>query len=315
MESKIKNARLGKRELVSYLIMASLLIASLLVIRRSGSFSDSFNILFSASITNLVLAFMCMVGVYFMAATMYYVLAYRGLRYFSTLLVAVAGAFAGKLLPAGAGGMTLNFLYLRKNKHPRAEAISIVAANNIVGMLAHGLLLLTVVLVFGGALPNTTMSPSQLILILAVIVATASALFLLRRRLNGAYKQIRIQLYRVLAIYGKQPWRIVLALLCAVLMTLCYCLCLYFAVHAVGSEISFVATISVFTIGAAAAGLAPTPSGIGAVEVGLVAGLVGFSLNTPTALAAVLLYRLVSFWLPFAIGAAALVLARRRHLI
>ena len=58
--------------------------------------------------------------------------------------------------------------------------------------------------------------------------------------------------------------------------------------------------------------MTPTPGGLGGVEAGLVAGLVAYRVASADALAAVLVYRLVSYWLMLAIGAAAFVIAERR---
>ena len=46
------------------------------------------------------------------------------------------------------------------------------------------------------------------------------------------------------------------------------------------------------------AACAPTPGGLGAVEAALAAGLTAGGLDAGLAVSAVLLYRLVTFWLP-----------------
>jgi len=56
-----------------------------------------------------------------------------------------------------------------------------------------------------------------------------------------------------------------------------------------------------------------TPGGLGFVEAGLTATLVAAGINADAALAATLLFRLVSFWLPLPIGAAAGWWFRRRY--
>jgi uncharacterized protein (TIRG00374 family) len=42
----------------------------------------------------------------------------------------------------------------------------------------------------------------------------------------------------------------------------------------------------------------PVPGGLGVTEVGLVTGLTAAGVPSPTAVAAVLTYRLITFWLP-----------------
>jgi uncharacterized protein (TIRG00374 family) len=58
-----------------------------------------------------------------------------------------------------------------------------------------------------------------------------------------------------------------------------------------------------------------TPGGLGFVEAGLVGTLTLAGVSGPGALAATLLYRLVSFWLPIPAGGIAYVLFRRRYRI
>jgi uncharacterized protein (TIRG00374 family) len=54
----------------------------------------------------------------------------------------------------------------------------------------------------------------------------------------------------------------------------------------------------VYLAGATIGQAAPTPGGLGAVEAALSAGLTAAGLDGGVAVSAVLLYRLVTFWLP-----------------
>jgi uncharacterized protein (TIRG00374 family) len=56
-----------------------------------------------------------------------------------------------------------------------------------------------------------------------------------------------------------------------------------------------------------------TPGGLGFVEAGLLGTLTLAGVPGPAALAATLLYRLVSYWLPIPAGGVAYLLFRRRY--
>ena len=56
-----------------------------------------------------------------------------------------------------------------------------------------------------------------------------------------------------------------------------------------------------------------TPGGLGFVEAGLVGTLTLAGVPASDAVAATLLYRLLSYWLPIPLGALAYVLFRRRY--
>jgi uncharacterized protein (TIRG00374 family) len=73
---------------------------------------------------------------------------------------------------------------------------------------------------------------------------------------------------------------------------------LYASVLAFGGSITFASLAVVFLVGAAAGSVVPTPGGLGAVEAALSAGLAAAGLPGDTAVSAVLLYRVTTFWLP-----------------
>ena len=79
------------------------------------------------------------------------------------------------------------------------------------------------------------------------------------------------------------------------------CLCLACAIRATGSVVPWHSLFLAY--GATAAGIISlTPGGLGVVEIALSAALVAAGLRGPHAVAAVLVYRLISFWLVMAAG-------------
>jgi undecaprenyl-diphosphatase len=76
-------------------------------------------------------------------------------------------------------------------------------------------------------------------------------------------------------------------------------------VHAVGGHASWLDVTCVYVVGAAAAAAVPSPGGLGALEAALVLGLTSAGVSTPVAVAAVLWFRLLSYWLPTVPGLAA----------
>jgi hypothetical protein len=60
-----------------------------------------------------------------------------------------------------------------------------------------------------------------------------------------------------------------------------------------------------------AANLAPDPAGVGAVDGGLIGAFVIFGLPASTVIAAVLVYRLIAFWMPLPPGVVAFLQLRR----
>ncbi len=83
-------------------------------------------------------------------------------------------------------------------------------------------------------------------------------------------------------------------------------------VHAVGGTLPFVEVGAVYLGGNFLASAAPTPGGLGALEAALVAGLSGLGMPAGAAASAVLIFRLLTFWLSIPVGWAALRVAQRR---
>jgi glycosyltransferase 2 family protein len=60
---------------------------------------------------------------------------------------------------------------------------------------------------------------------------------------------------------------------------------------------------------------APTPGGLGAVEIALSTGLAAVGVPSTAAVSGVLLFRLATFWLPVPLGGLALRRLRRRQVV
>ena len=85
-------------------------------------------------------------------------------------------------------------------------------------------------------------------------------------------------------------------------ISLSYVTAIACSVQAFGGGITFAQIGTAYLIAVALATLAPTPGGLGALEAALIAGLTGFGLASGPAVAAVLSFRLMTFWLPILPG-------------
>ena len=87
-------------------------------------------------------------------------------------------------------------------------------------------------------------------------------------------------------------------------------LCLWVVFMAFGHGIGFSSLAVAYVIAYAIGTLAPTPGGLGAIEGLLIALFVSFGVPSATAVAVVLVYRLINFWLPVIPGLIAYVVVR-----
>jgi undecaprenyl-diphosphatase len=175
----------------------------------------------------------------------------------------------------------------------------------------------------GGAGGSASAIPSWVFVAAAVVVAAAVLLVVVvawRRpeRARGlvarAVDGVRAT-GRDLVGFARHPRRAV-GLFCAqAAVVMAYALALAASMWAVGADVSLSQVVLVHLVGGSLGAVLPVPGGLGAVEAGLIAGFTVVGVDVATATAGVVLFRLLTFWLPVLPGFGALYwLERRRYL-
>jgi glycosyltransferase 2 family protein len=101
---------------------------------------------------------------------------------------------------------------------------------------------------------------------------------------------------------AKNPVKMIMPFGGSAVITLAYIGALAASIQAFGGGPGVVLVGAVYLGGAALAAAAPSPGGLGAIEATLIVGLTGVGMLAGPAVAAVLLYRLATYWLPVAPG-------------
>jgi uncharacterized membrane protein YbhN (UPF0104 family) len=216
-----------------------------------------------------------------------------------TTLVQVASSFVNRLTPASLGGIGLNVRYLQRIGLERSAAVAAVAVDTAAGVLVHLAGLLVAVALVGHAGVGTAHIPEGWPVLVAVAAVLAAGGLLLwsplgRRRLVVPALRAGRELAGVL----RRPGKAAQLLGGSVGVTLAYALTLACCLAAFGAQLPLVSTVAVYLVGAAVASASPTPGGLGALEAALVAGLTAVGAQTGPAVAAVLAFRLLTYWLP-----------------
>jgi uncharacterized membrane protein YbhN (UPF0104 family) len=297
------------------LLVVILLLALYVLLPQLGGFQSSWHLL-SRPVPSWAAAAVGLTTLtYLAAAVTYCLLAFRPLPYGRVVLVQLAAMFINRLLPGGIGALGANYAYLRRARHSLSQAAGVVAVNNLLGALGHGLLLAGALAVFPGSMtipPGHSRSAGFIVKLavgLAVLLA-ASALVFGRRKFASKTAEVRGQLLS----YRRRPGRLSAALLSSMLLTLCNVSCLACCALALGVHLPFLAILLIFSFGIGAGTVTPTPGGLGGFEAALAAGFIAYHVASPAALAVALLYRLVSYWLPLPFGAAAFIICQKRQL-
>lgn len=298
------------------LVVAVLLVALYVLLPQFGDFRSSWHLLSHPVPYWTAAAFTFTALTYVAAAATYSFLAFRPLRYGQVVLVELAAMFINRLLPGGIGALGANYAYLRRARHNVAQAASVVAVNNLLGALGHGLLLVGTLTLFSHQAANGSGHNGVSLSLLFKSVGAAALLVLVlvivfgRRKFASQIIGMRNQLLS----YRQRPGHLAGALLSSMVLTLCNVLCLVCCTLAMGVHLPFAAVLLVFSLGIGTGTATPTPGGLGGFEAGLVAGLIAYHVVGPAALAVALLYRLVSYWLPLPLGALAFATCQKRQL-
>ncbi|MDG9721935.1 lysylphosphatidylglycerol synthase transmembrane domain-containing protein [Streptomyces sp. DH41] len=221
-----------------------------------------------------------------------------------TVAAQVAGSFVKIVAPAAVGGVALNTRFLQRAGVRPGLAVASVGASQLFGLGCHILMLLS----FGyltGTEKTPSLSPSRTViaglLTVAVLVLVVTSVPFLRKfvvtRVRSLFAGVVPRMLDVL----QRPQKLVTGIGGMLLLTACFVMCLDASIRAFGDEstsISLASVAVVFLAGNALGSAAPTPGGVGAVEATLTVGLIAVGLPKEVAAPAVLLYRLLTLWLP-----------------
>jgi uncharacterized membrane protein YbhN (UPF0104 family) len=203
-----------------------------------------------------------------------------------TVLVQLAAAAANRITPAGLGGAAVNARYLtRRGLTAGRGGLSPVDMLWVVAALLVALIARTVNL--RTSQPTSALSKSW-------VGRTAADARSAAADLVG------------------HPGRVATLIVCTAAVKASNLLALYAALWAFDGDVATWRVAVVYLVGATAAEIVPTPAGLGTVDAALIAGLATTGVGGGATLAAVIVYRLLSFWAPIVPGLIASVMLRRR---
>ncbi|AFM15674.1 putative integral membrane protein [Mycolicibacterium chubuense NBB4] len=225
----------------------------------------------------------------------------------SLTVMQVANTFAATTTPAGVGGLALSARFLQKGGLGALRATTAVALQQSVQVITHLTLLVIFSAAAGASADLSRFVPSATILYLIAGVALgAIGVFLfvpkLRHWLGTAVRPRLKEVVDDLVELAREPKRLALIILGCAATTLGAALALWASVEAFGGHATFVTVTIVTMVGGTLASAAPTPGGVGAVEAALIGGLAAFGVPAGIAVPSVLLYRILTCWLPVFLG-------------
>jgi uncharacterized protein (TIRG00374 family) len=242
----------------------------------------------------------------------------RRMSWRSTTEIGLSELAVGSIVPAsGAGGVALGAWFLNRAGMPPA----IIARRSVAFLLLKSSVNFVAVAVIGVAMfcgVGPHLSPALTLLpAIASIIAILCVVFvgrISRRFANSSKRRLRVVLEAVadgvseagILLRKRDP----LLIWGAIGYWLFDNLVLLAAFRAFGASPPLVIVLQGYLIGQLGGAL-PLPGGLGGIDGGLIGTLIVFGVSAASAAAAVLLYRVVLFWVPLILGIPAFVSLRR----
>ncbi|MFI6651843.1 lysylphosphatidylglycerol synthase domain-containing protein [Streptomyces sp. NPDC050529] len=223
-----------------------------------------------------------------------------------TVLAQVAGSFVKIVAPAAVGGVALNTRFLQRSGVRPGLAVASVGASQLFGLGCHIVLLAAFGYLTGTEKTPSSLTPSRTViaglLTVAVLVLVVTAIPFLRKFVVTRVRSLFAGVVPRMLDVVQRPQKLLTGIGGMLLLTGLFVMCLDASVRAFSGpdtpHLSYASIAVVFLAGNALGSAAPTPGGMGAVEGALTLGLIAVGLPKEVAAPAVLLYRLMTLWLP-----------------
>lgn len=220
-------------------------------------------------------------------------------------LLQLAQSYVGLAVPTTAARIAMNVRFFQKQGFSSGAALGIGGIDGIGGFLVEATLLLGLLLFTPQTLHFDLDAPAlpdwgtilKWLVVLAAVISVISLLLPDHRRQFA-------QWFRNLVADGRDtlrnlsPRRLALLLGGNLASILLFATALGLFARALGTSVSFSDLVVIIISVSLLAGLLPIPGGIGVVESGLTFGLVAAGMPEGPAFAAVILYRIATFYLP-----------------
>jgi uncharacterized membrane protein YbhN (UPF0104 family) len=234
----------------------------------------------------------------------------------------LAMGYMNVALPSNLARMAVNIRFFQRQGLSPPVAVASGAIDSFVGTVVQAVLLGVLLLFSESSLELELPFPSGgvrtlLWLLLAALVASVLVVTLVRRIRSAIVERVRLWWPDVRATLGglRASHKLALLLFGSVGTEILFALTLGLFAQGFGYDVSL-AELLVINIGVSLlASFVPVPGGVGVAEFGLTLGLTSAGMTPEAAIAAVLLYRIATFYLPPTWGFLALQwLQRNRYL-
>ncbi|MDN5790380.1 MAG: lysylphosphatidylglycerol synthase domain-containing protein, partial [Micrococcales bacterium] len=236
-----------------------------------------------------------------------------------TMAVQLGAAFTGRTTVAAVGYYTIHLSFFERLGMPRTEAVGVLLLNRAATVVVTGAATIAGFFVIGNAVPVGELSIPWWLWVAAGGAALLAVAFLAspfgRARV---WRPLRVMIRQLIATVIptlRRPVRAIQLIVGEIGFLACSAAAVATTLSALGAHYALGAVIAVFIVGSTLGQLLPTPGGLGAVEGALVAGLTAIGIQPTDAVAATLVARVLTFWLPVLPGIVAFRLLQHHEVI
>jgi uncharacterized protein (TIRG00374 family) len=221
------------------------------------------------------------------------------------VLSQVASSFAAITMPGGVGPIAISLRLLNRQGIRTSLAAATVALTQVALFVSTIILLLIVTLTTGQSEALSGLPVTTIVIVAGAVVALGSLLLIprLRKWLWGKVSPTLAQVWPRLIWVLSRPKRMAFAMLGTVIQFGGFVAAFWASLVSFGqTDIPLGAITLVYLIGNTAGSAAPTPGGLGGVEIALTAGLRAVGVATATAASAAVLFRAITYWARVPLG-------------
>lgn len=238
------------------------------------------------------------------------VVSFKKLKFWLSFKVQMALQFVAKFFPSSIGGFILNSFYLLRMSHTPAQSTSVITMKAITSSVSFiGITILAIL--FGVKylqematqlqLQSHNIDSEKVIVLLMVIVISVISIIWIFLKLDATRRfldKTLIHFWNQLKSYKDRPKDFAWALVHATGATVFGMLTLFASAKALGLDVNFTQTFLIYTLGSTFGAVIPIPGGVGAAAAGFYTGFILLGFPSAESIAAVTLYRIISFWIP-----------------
>jgi uncharacterized protein (TIRG00374 family) len=229
------------------------------------------------------------------------------------MLIEIAAFFASAVTPASLGWVVINQQYLEHYGNDSKNVRTGITLFILLTIAVYAIILLILVLLLPSLkIPKVHLPATLVMLEIGAFLLAAIGTILW---VPASRRKILSEMFPVLKAFPEVfrfPSRTAIMIAASILSCLAYGISLTGAIAAFGYTPPFIGILLAYLISVAVSTISPTPGGLGAMEMSLTAALSWQGLPAGSAIAAVLTFRLITFWMPIPLGGWALHYAMKR---